>query len=230
MSSLPDRFTFENIYTGQPPWDIGRPQKAFIDVADQITGSVLDAGCGTGDTALFFAGRGCQVTGIDFLAEPITRAKKKAAERGVTATFLVVDALTAILKPGGTCRHGDERVRANPGDARRCPGWLKTGSDKGSDKRPSWYSGGYGAVAVSLFLQLVREMWSNPPDDPPLLHYFKSSIKVPRILHPRPLPWDGLAREEGLVLAQRAFGIIPAPEVVHLALDLLRPAPLRVRE
>ena len=27
-------------------------------MADQITGSVLDAGCGTGDTALFLASRG----------------------------------------------------------------------------------------------------------------------------------------------------------------------------
>ena len=30
---------------------------------------------------------------IDFLAEPITLAKRKAAERGLTATFLVMDAL-----------------------------------------------------------------------------------------------------------------------------------------
>jgi SAM-dependent methyltransferase len=91
--TVPDRKTFENIYAGQPPWDIGKPQKAFIDVADRITGSVLDAGCGTGENALFFASRGQKVTGIDFLAEPISRAKKKAAERGVTVTFLVMDAL-----------------------------------------------------------------------------------------------------------------------------------------
>jgi cyclopropane fatty-acyl-phospholipid synthase-like methyltransferase len=91
--TVPDRSTFENIYAGQAPWDIGRPQKALIDVADQITGSILDAGCGTGANALFFASRGQKVTGIDFLAEPITRAKKKAAERGVPATFLVMDAL-----------------------------------------------------------------------------------------------------------------------------------------
>ena len=60
MSSLPDRSTFESAYAGQAPWDIGRPQKAFVDVADQITGSVLDAGCGTGENALFFAEPGPQ--------------------------------------------------------------------------------------------------------------------------------------------------------------------------
>ena len=93
MTPVPDRSTFEAMYAGQAPWDIGKPQKPFLDVADRITGSVLDAGCGTGDTALFLAGRGCQVTGIDFLDVPIQRAKRKAAERGVQATFLVQDAL-----------------------------------------------------------------------------------------------------------------------------------------
>ncbi|HZV06954.1 MAG TPA: class I SAM-dependent methyltransferase [Gemmataceae bacterium] len=94
MTTVPDRSTFENLYAGQAPWDIGKPQKPFLDRADQITGSVLDAGCGTGDTALFLASRGRQVTGIDFLQLPIERAKKKATERGAAVTFLVKDALT----------------------------------------------------------------------------------------------------------------------------------------
>src|SRR6516162_4872329 len=94
MTTVPDRNTFATAYAGQAPWDIGRPQKPFLDVANRITGSVLDVGCGTGDTALYFAGRGCQVTGIDFIEEAIRRAKRKAAERGVPATFLVKDAMT----------------------------------------------------------------------------------------------------------------------------------------
>jgi len=93
MSNIPNRETFESMYSGKAPWDIGRPQKAFVDVAEQIIGSILDAGCGTGENALFFASRSHRVTGIDFLAEPIRRAKQKGAERGVTATFLVMDAL-----------------------------------------------------------------------------------------------------------------------------------------
>ena len=88
-----DRSSFESLYAGQPRWEIGRPQKALLDVADQITGSILDSGCGTGENALFFAKRGHRVTGFDFLAEPITLAKQKAAERGQKATFLVLDAL-----------------------------------------------------------------------------------------------------------------------------------------
>jgi len=94
MTPIPDRATFETLYAGQAPWDIGKPHKAFIDVADSISGSVLDAGCGTGDTALFLASRGNQVAGFDFLEEPIRRGKLKAAERGLNVTFLVKDAMT----------------------------------------------------------------------------------------------------------------------------------------
>jgi cyclopropane fatty-acyl-phospholipid synthase-like methyltransferase len=94
VTPTPDRSTFEALYAGQAPWDIGKPQKPFLDVADRITGSVLDAGCGTGDTALFLAGRGCKVTGVDFLEEPIRRAMHKATARDLQVTFLVKDALT----------------------------------------------------------------------------------------------------------------------------------------
>lgn len=99
MSSAPDRSVFEAAYAGIAPWDIGRPQLPFVSVADQIVGSVLDAGCGTGDLALFFAQRGQKVTGVDFLDEPIRRAKLKAAERGLVATFLVMDALALADLP-----------------------------------------------------------------------------------------------------------------------------------
>jgi cyclopropane fatty-acyl-phospholipid synthase-like methyltransferase len=91
---LLDRATFENIYAGKAPWDIGKPQKPFIAAADQVMNPVLDAGCGTGETALFFAARGHRVTGIDFLEEPIRRARRKATERGLNVEFLVKDALT----------------------------------------------------------------------------------------------------------------------------------------
>jgi len=94
MSDIPDKNTFASLYSGQPPWDIGRPQKAVLEVADQITGSILEAGCGTGDNALFFASRGHKVVGIDYLDEPIQRAKRKVAERGLSVTFLVKDATT----------------------------------------------------------------------------------------------------------------------------------------
>jgi SAM-dependent methyltransferase len=90
---VPDRTIFENAYAGVAPWDIAGPQPELAAVADQISGSILDAGCGTGENALFFAGRGHKVTGIDYLPVAIERANRKAAQRGGAATFLVMDAL-----------------------------------------------------------------------------------------------------------------------------------------
>src|SRR5215471_451482 len=87
-----DRAAFENFYAGPAPWDIGKPQPAFTAVADQVTPPILDAGCGTGEHALFFAARGHHVTGIDFLEEALRRARAKAAERGLAVEFLVKDA------------------------------------------------------------------------------------------------------------------------------------------
>ena len=89
-----DRVAFEDLYAGPAPWDVGQPKGAFVAVADRVTGPVLDAGCGTGDNALFFAARGLRVIGIDFVEEAIRRARAKAAERGQAVEFLVKDALT----------------------------------------------------------------------------------------------------------------------------------------
>jgi cyclopropane fatty-acyl-phospholipid synthase-like methyltransferase len=89
-----DRATFEGLYAGPAPWDIGKPQEHFLAVAHRVKGPVLDAGCGTGEHAMFFAARGLRVVGIDFVDEAIRRARRKAAERGLAVEFLVKDALT----------------------------------------------------------------------------------------------------------------------------------------
>jgi cyclopropane fatty-acyl-phospholipid synthase-like methyltransferase len=86
------RAAFEELYAGPAPWDIGRPQRQFLAIADRITSPVLDAGCGTGEHALFLAARGDRVVGIDFVSEAIRRAQRKAAERRLEVEFLVKDA------------------------------------------------------------------------------------------------------------------------------------------
>jgi cyclopropane fatty-acyl-phospholipid synthase-like methyltransferase len=87
---------FNAIYdAGVPPWDIGRPQPAFLELADQgaLGGRVLDVGCGTGEHALMAAAHGLQATGIDAVANAITIAQRKARDRGLDARFLVWNAL-----------------------------------------------------------------------------------------------------------------------------------------
>jgi SAM-dependent methyltransferase len=78
------------------PWDIGRPQEAFVRLAERglLGGRVLDAGCGTGEHALLAAARGADATGIDISGRAIGQARGKAADRGVTARFEVGDVLS----------------------------------------------------------------------------------------------------------------------------------------
>ncbi len=86
---------FEEAYRGSPPWDIGRAQSEFVALEEsgEIAGDVLDVGCGTGENALFLASRGHVVWGVDSAPSAIELARRKAQERGLTATFLVQDAL-----------------------------------------------------------------------------------------------------------------------------------------
>jgi len=94
MSNLRDRSHFETAYAGKAPWDVGKPQGVIAESVHLVTSPVLDAGCGTGENALFLAARGHQVTGIDFVDEAIRMARGKAAERGLSVDFQVKDAMT----------------------------------------------------------------------------------------------------------------------------------------
>src|ERR1700724_2250824 len=87
--------SFESSYTGTPPWDIGRPQPAIMRLAEtgQITGSVLDVGCGTGENVLYLAERGFAASGVDGAPSAIRKARAKAKQRGLNASFEVSDAL-----------------------------------------------------------------------------------------------------------------------------------------
>jgi SAM-dependent methyltransferase len=86
---------FTKIYAETcPPWDIGKPQPPFIAVQGQINGPLLDCGCGTGGTSVYFAARGLAVTGIDFVEQAVALAKARAAANKVTVDFLVKDAMT----------------------------------------------------------------------------------------------------------------------------------------
>jgi SAM-dependent methyltransferase len=89
--------SWDAAYTGSapPPWDIGRPQPAFVRLAEKglLSGRLLDSGCGTGEQTLLAALYGADAIGIDISAHAIEQARGKAAGRGLNARFEVADAL-----------------------------------------------------------------------------------------------------------------------------------------
>lgn len=91
----PIAHVYDAAYAGVPNWDIGRPQRQFVRLAEAglIRGPVLDVGCGTGELSLFLARRGNDVLGIDLSPLAIRQAREKARWRRIGARFLVWDAL-----------------------------------------------------------------------------------------------------------------------------------------
>lgn len=115
--------SLDALYTSPPPWDIGRPQPALIDLADRgvLSGPLLDVGCGTGEHTLMAARLGLAATGVDLAATALAAAGRKAAERGLTARFLRHDVrdLAALGESFATVLdslvfhtlHGEDRAR-----------------------------------------------------------------------------------------------------------------------
>jgi SAM-dependent methyltransferase len=95
MLSQPYDHGFDDAYIGVPPWDIGRPQRDVVAMADAgwFRPPVIDSGCGTGENALALAERGLEVLGIDASPRAIGKAMDKARDRALERVeFLVADA------------------------------------------------------------------------------------------------------------------------------------------
>jgi cyclopropane fatty-acyl-phospholipid synthase-like methyltransferase len=87
--------SWNSVYEGSPPWDIGRPQPDFVVLADagKFQGRVLDVGCGTGEHVMLAASHGAEAMGVDVAELAIERARAKAQQRGISAVFEVGDVL-----------------------------------------------------------------------------------------------------------------------------------------
>jgi len=87
-----------------PPWDIGRPQPAFVSLVKNHEmappGTVLDVGCGTGENAIFYAQNKFTVSGLDLARAAIDQARSKAKERNVKVDFQEGNALALDFKAG----------------------------------------------------------------------------------------------------------------------------------
>ena len=79
-------------YFSRPVWDTGiTPPELVAFVAGHPAGRALDLGCGTGTNTIYLAQNGWRVTGVDFVAQAIRLARRKAHQAGVDVTFLHQD-------------------------------------------------------------------------------------------------------------------------------------------
>lgn len=86
------------------PWDTAVPDPSLVEfVADRRlpTGRALDVGCGTGTHALWLAGQGYDVLGVDISTRALARARARAADARPAAPirFEALDFLSQ--QPGG---------------------------------------------------------------------------------------------------------------------------------
>lgn len=102
MDQTPTLSNFDDFYKNRtPPWVIGEPQPAIVELESVglISGRVLDVGCGTGEHTILFARRGYDVLGVDGAPEAVAQARRNAAQQGVDARFEVGDALNLGAHP-----------------------------------------------------------------------------------------------------------------------------------
>ncbi len=87
------------------PWNIEDPPEILVDLVE--SGRIrpcraADLGCGIGNYALYLAGRGFDVTGIDSSPTAIALARENADKKKVSCEFIVADVLGDLSSFTGT--------------------------------------------------------------------------------------------------------------------------------
>jgi cyclopropane fatty-acyl-phospholipid synthase-like methyltransferase len=75
------------------PWEQG-PRDELTRLVENgriLPCRAIDLGCGTGANAIYLAQRGFDVTGVDYAAAAIEKARRRAAASGASVSFVVDD-------------------------------------------------------------------------------------------------------------------------------------------
>jgi SAM-dependent methyltransferase len=114
------QLVFKTFYRlGFVPWDghpLAQSLRDLIEGDGALTpGTALDLGCGTGDNSIYLTKHGWQVTGVDFVAKAVEKARAKAEANKLTVNFARADVTRLSSEGVGTnfglivdngCLHG----------------------------------------------------------------------------------------------------------------------------
>lgn len=93
----------ERYETANTPWDTGEPDShlvEFINSGAMGPGRALEVGCGTGTNAIWLAGQGFSVLGVDFAPLAIEKARAKAVDAQLDCRFESLDFLNERISGG----------------------------------------------------------------------------------------------------------------------------------
>jgi ubiquinone/menaquinone biosynthesis C-methylase UbiE len=80
---------------GFTPWDghpLAQSLRTLVEGSGALpTGKALELGCGTGDCSIYLAEHGWQVTAVDYVTQPLEKARAKADAAGAVINFARAD-------------------------------------------------------------------------------------------------------------------------------------------
>src|SRR3989304_5620075 len=84
------------------PWDIGPREELVALVASGRIAPcrAIDLGCGTGANAIYLAQKGFEMTGVDYAAAAVEKARGRAPEAGGGGRFIVGGSTNPGPPPG----------------------------------------------------------------------------------------------------------------------------------
>jgi SAM-dependent methyltransferase len=97
---MASRHTLFRIFyrVGFTPWDGHTLAQSLRDLIEGSSdtpaltaGSALEVGCGTGDCSIYLAQQSWKVTGVDFVAKALDKARAKAVAADVSVNFVQAD-------------------------------------------------------------------------------------------------------------------------------------------
>jgi SAM-dependent methyltransferase len=100
-----NQILIDSIYKNTPleqiPWNMETPPELLVELVDGgkvLPCKAIDLGCGAGNYAVYLAGRGFEVTGVDISPTAIKLAGENAKRKGVKCNFLVADVLGQLTE------------------------------------------------------------------------------------------------------------------------------------